>query len=69
MLKIWIPILDCKNGMDEKKCSETFKCDDGKVLKYSQRCDGYPNCLNAEDEEVIINLNEYFSIFNKFAEK
>ena len=55
--------------MDEKKCSETFKCDDGKVLKYSQRCDGYPNCLNAEDEEVIIDLNEKFLISNKNASK
>ena len=55
--------------MDEKKCSETFKCDDGKVLKYSQRCDGYPNCLNAEDEEVIIDLNENFLTFNKNASK
>ena len=51
--------------MDEKKCSETFKCDDGKVLKYSQRCDGYPNCLNAEDEEVIINFNQKLAIFGK----
>ena len=55
--------------MDEKKCSETFKCDDGKVLKYSQRCDGYPNCLNAEDEEVIIDLNEKILISNKNASK
>ena len=51
--------------MDEKKCSETFKCDDGKVLKYSQRCDGYPNCLNAEDEEVIINFNQKFLFLTK----
>ena len=49
--------------MDEKKCSETFKCDDGKVLKYSQRCDGYPNCLNAEVEEVYYKFKRKFFNF------